>query len=67
MGRTVRTGKFMMLIIARVLVPQNASDKSVFHNITSVEGTLKEFKDVNTLLEKYPVFPPFDLSDLEED
>ena len=37
-------------------------EKSIFKGISGVRGDLKEFEEINVLLEKYPVFPLFDLS-----
>ncbi|MCK4260818.1 MAG: hypothetical protein KAX49_17710 [Halanaerobiales bacterium] len=53
----------MMLILAWVISPQ---DVNVFKGITGVEGNLKEFKKINALLRKYPVYSPFDLSDMRK-
>ena len=58
----VRAGKFTMCIVAFAMT----GDESVFKGISGVEGNLKEFKDLNILLKKYPVYPPFNLSDMEE-
>ena len=59
---TVKAGKFMMCICAYAIA---APDKSVFKGITSVEGNLKDFRDINALLARYPVFRPFDLTGME--
>jgi len=53
----VRAGKFTMCIVAFAMTGED----SVFQGITGVEGTLQEFRDLNALLEKYPVHPFFDL------
>ena len=58
----VRAGKFTMCIVAFAMT----GEESVFKGISGVEGNHKEFKDLNVLLKKYPVYPPFDLSDMEE-
>ena len=57
-----RAGKFTMCIVAYAMTGED----KVFKGISGVEGNLKEFEDVNKLLEKYPVFPFFDLSDMRE-
>ena len=67
MAKIVRAGKFMMRILTWVIVAPDTNDKSVFKGITGVEGTLKEFKKINALLKRYPVYPPFDLSDMENE
>jgi len=66
---TVRAGKFIMCVVTWVIMSDGteAPRKRIFKGITSVEGTKKEFKKINALLRKYPVFPPFDLSDMKED
>ncbi|MGB7533012.1 MAG: hypothetical protein WA977_08595 [Halobacteriota archaeon] len=56
----VRAGKFTMCIVAFAM----SGEDSVFQGITGVEGSLQEFRDLNALLEKYPVYPFFDLSDM---
>ena len=45
----------------------SAQDKSVFKGISRVEGSIKDFRDINALLARYPVFRPFDLTDMEEE
>ena len=55
----------MMRILTWVIVALDVNDKSVFKGITGVEGSLKESKKINALLKKYPVYPPFDLGDIE--
>ena len=57
----VRAGKFTMCIVAYAL----SGEDNVFQGITGVEGNLKEFRDLNALLTKYPVYPQFDVSDME--
>ena len=57
----VRAGKFTMCIVAYAM----SGEDSVFQGITGVEGSLKEFEDLNALLTKYPVYPQFDVSDME--
>ena len=58
----VRAGKFTMCIIAFAI----SGDDKTFKGISGVEGSLKEFKDLNKLLKKYPAYPPFNLSDMRE-
>lgn len=58
----VRAGKFTMCIVAYAM----SGDDKAFKGISGVEGNLKEFEELNMLLEKYPVFPFFDLSDMRE-
>ena len=57
----VRAGKFTMCVVAYAM----SGDDSVFKGISGVEGSLKEFQDLNELLAKHPVYPPFDVSDME--
>jgi hypothetical protein len=57
----VRAGKFTMCVVAYAL----SGEDNVFKGITGVEGNLKEFQDLNALLTKYPVYPLFDVSDME--
>lgn len=54
----VRAGKFSMCIVSFAMT----GEKSIFKGISGVRGDLKEFEEINVLLEKYPVFPLFDLS-----
>lgn len=62
---TVRAGKFMMRILTYVLVSKEMPSEEasrVFKGITSVEGTDEEFREINRLLERFPVFKKFDLN-----
>lgn len=58
----VRAGKFTMCIVAYAI----SGDDKVFKGISGVEGSIKEFKELNVLLAKYPVYPPFNLGNMEE-
>ena len=67
---TVRAGKFMMRILTWAMLADGKNNESikkkVFKGITAVEGTDKEFKEINSLLRRYPVFPHFEIRKIEE-
>ena len=63
----VKAGKFKMRIVTWALVmgekgmDLDEARKRVFKGITGVEGTTKEFRQINRMLKRHPVFKPFDL------
>ena len=69
---TVRAGKFMMCLISWVIATNTneatgkgldpiEARRKIFKGITGVEGTPKEFAEINEMLGRYPIFKKFDL------
>lgn len=67
----VRAGKFMMRLVTFMLVTNDEilgkpldweeARKKVFKGITAVEGTPEEFKRINEMLRRCPVYKKFEI------
>lgn len=70
----VRAGKFIMRLITFMLVTDDKilgkpldweeARKEVFKRITAVEATPEEFKRINEMLRRCPVFKQFEIEEV---
>ncbi len=71
----VKAGKFMMSLVSFAIVANESNGnlgkgldweearKRVFKGMTQVEGTTRDFRQINEMLSRIPVFKPFEIEE----